>query len=43
VFNHEPQGYGCPFCRLVAGIDDERRPYADRLRSYFALAEPAPE
>jgi histidine triad (HIT) family protein len=25
VFNHEPRGYGCPFCRLVAGIDDERQ------------------
>jgi histidine triad (HIT) family protein len=24
VFNHEPDGYTCPFCRLVAGLADER-------------------
>jgi len=23
MFNHEPQGYSCPFCRLVAGEEDE--------------------
>ncbi|WP_246613042.1 HIT family protein [Paractinoplanes bogorensis] len=22
MFNHEPDGYECPFCRLVAGVDD---------------------
>ncbi|MBB4690836.1 HIT family protein [Paractinoplanes abujensis] len=22
MFNHEPEGYDCPFCRLVAGEDD---------------------
>jgi len=25
MFNHEPDGYSCPFCRLVAGGEDERR------------------
>lgn len=24
VFNHEPARYACPFCRLTAGLDDER-------------------
>jgi histidine triad (HIT) family protein len=23
VFNHEPAGYACPFCQLVAGRDDD--------------------
>lgn len=23
VFNHEPEGYACPFCRLLAGGEDE--------------------
>jgi hypothetical protein len=45
VFNHEPRGYGCPFCRLVAGstMSGRSTPGAERLRTYFALAEPAPE
>ncbi|MBW6435869.1 HIT family protein [Actinoplanes hulinensis] len=30
VFNHEPDGYACPFCRLVAGGDDPRDPGAQR-------------
>jgi len=25
VFNHEPAGYRCPFCRLVAGGEDDLR------------------
>jgi len=25
VFNHEPEHYECPFCRLVAGRDDQQR------------------
>jgi histidine triad (HIT) family protein len=25
VFNHEPDGYACPFCVLVAGDEDERQ------------------
>lgn len=25
MFNHEPDGYGCPFCRLTAGHDDPRK------------------
>jgi histidine triad (HIT) family protein len=25
MFNHEPDDYACPFCRLVAGDEDERR------------------
>jgi len=25
VFNHEPAGYVCPMCRLVAGGEDEHR------------------
>ncbi|GIF22735.1 histidine triad (HIT) family protein [Actinoplanes tereljensis] len=25
MFNHEPDGYQCPFCRLVAGDEDEQR------------------
>ena len=25
MFSHEPHGYVCPFCRLVAGVEDERR------------------
>jgi histidine triad (HIT) family protein len=25
MFNHEPDDYVCPFCRLVAGGEDERR------------------
>jgi histidine triad (HIT) family protein len=24
VFNHEPAGYACPFCRLLAGEDEVR-------------------
>ena len=24
MHNHEPEGYACPFCRLVAGMDTER-------------------
>lgn len=23
MFGHEPAGYGCPFCALVAGVDSE--------------------
>ncbi|SNY45597.1 HIT family protein [Paractinoplanes atraurantiacus] len=25
MYAHEPDGYACPFCRLVAGGEDERR------------------
>jgi histidine triad (HIT) family protein len=25
MFNHEPDGYGCPVCQLVADGEDERR------------------
>ena len=24
MHNHEPDGYACPFCRLVSGVDTER-------------------
>lgn len=23
MFNHEPQNYVCPFCKLISGVDDE--------------------
>ena len=29
MFNHEPAGYMCPFCRLVAGGDEEPRTQRD--------------
>jgi histidine triad (HIT) family protein len=32
VFNHEPADYVCPFCRLVAGGEDERRTQRDVVR-----------
>jgi len=32
MFNHEPDDYLCPFCRLVAGGEDERRTQRDIVR-----------
>jgi histidine triad (HIT) family protein len=32
MFNHEPDDYRCPFCRLVAGGEDERRTQRDVVR-----------
>lgn len=32
MFNHEPDDYLCPFCRLVAGGEDERRTQRDVVR-----------
>ncbi|BEL04598.1 HIT family protein [Actinoplanes sichuanensis] len=25
MFNHQPDDYACPFCRLIAGLDDLRK------------------
>src|SRR5262249_27412295 len=32
MFNHEPDDYVCPFCRLVAGGEDECRTQRDVVR-----------
>lgn len=32
MFNHEPDDYACPFCRLVAGFEDERATQRDVVR-----------
>jgi histidine triad (HIT) family protein len=32
MFNHEPTGYVCPFCRLIAGLDDPVRGPGDIVR-----------
>ena len=32
MFNHAPADYVCPFCRLVAGGEDERRTQRDVVR-----------
>jgi histidine triad (HIT) family protein len=32
MFNHQPDGYPCPFCRLVAGGEDERRTQRDIVK-----------
>jgi histidine triad (HIT) family protein len=32
MFNHEPDDYLCPFCRLVAGGEDEPRTQRDIVR-----------
>lgn len=31
MFNHEPDGYACPFCRLAAGGEDELNSQEDRV------------
>jgi histidine triad (HIT) family protein len=43
VFNHEPEGYSCPFCRLVTGGEDRINVQADVVRrSGLATAFIAP-
>jgi len=45
VFNHEPESYACPFCRLVGGLDDEQRVNTQRdivRRNGLATAFVAP-
>lgn len=32
MFNHEPDGYDCPFCTLVAGGEDQVRSQRDVIR-----------
>lgn len=32
MFNHEPDDYQCPFCRLVTGGEDARRTQRDIVR-----------
>lgn len=32
MFNHAPDGYPCPFCRLAAGGEDERRTQRDVVK-----------
>jgi len=29
VFNHEPDGYRCPFCAIVSGVESELNGKAD--------------
>jgi histidine triad (HIT) family protein len=39
MFNHEPEGYQCPFCRLIAGGEDDLTTQRDIvLRHERALA-----
>src|ERR671921_421044 len=43
MHNHEPSGYDCPFCRLVAGAETERNRGADvviRERGTTAIVAP---
>jgi histidine triad (HIT) family protein len=32
VFNHEPDGYRCPFCAIVSGVESEVNSKADIVR-----------
>jgi histidine triad (HIT) family protein len=45
MFNHEPSDYACPFCRLIAGGEDEQRVNTQRdivRRTELATAYIAP-
>lgn len=43
MFNHEPAGYACPFCQLIAGDDGEVNRQADIVaRTAGALAFVSP-
>jgi histidine triad (HIT) family protein len=43
-FNHEPDGYTCPFCALIAGVNDEFASQDDIVyQNEFATAKIAPK
>ncbi len=39
AWNHEPQDYDCPFCRIQQGQENDlqRAPYADRLAAALGM------
>jgi hypothetical protein len=43
VFNHEPEGYRCPFCRVLSGVDSAANTQRDIVcRTHDAAALIAP-